>query len=131
MYGLASSAAYLATQSAVWIHLSEHVRMKFLGYMHILIVVLWRFGSQLYISALSPILWYMWVQSGKRRITDKTFFPCVSLILLLRVPIGTGNSNFYYALTLVQAIAAGWLVSNLLSAILEHDYRRKHNLPLE
>jgi hypothetical protein len=121
VYGTASASAHLVTKSPTRSHLSQQVEV-FVDFSFVAFLTL---RSQLYISAFSPILWYMWVQSGMPSLL------CLPLSLNSHRFLGTGNSNFYYALTLAQAVASGWLVSNLLSAILEHDYRRKHNLPAE
>lgn len=64
-------------------------------------------NAHVYMTLLSPVLLYMWLESG------------------------TGNANFFYGVTLGHALVGGWLVSNLLAAVLEFDYRAKHKLKLQ
>src|SRR5690606_22641160 len=60
----------------------------------------------MFVSFLGPVLYYLWVETG------------------------TGNSNFFYAVTLAYAIAASLLVSETIGLALQWDYTSKHRLPM-
>jgi len=63
-------------------------------------------GTMLFVSVLTPIFWTMWIHYG------------------------TGNSNFYYAINLVFAMAQILFISDSLSTVLQQDFLRKNNIIL-
>lgn len=56
----------------------------------------------LFLGVLYPIMWHMWIMTG------------------------TGNANFYYALTLVTAVCNGYIISDSVSAINKRKFLIKH-----
>lgn len=56
----------------------------------------------LLLGVLYPIMWHMWIMTG------------------------TGNANFYYALTLATAICNGYIISDSISALNKRKYLIKH-----
>lgn len=55
-------------------------------------------------SVLAPVMWYLWIYAG------------------------SGNANFFYAVTLAYSSAQIFLLSDILYAVLRRQYHLKHGL---